>query len=92
MKRLFLVLTVGLLWSTNAALAAPITQNNKLSISAVSSVFTEIYAIPKADRSKPVLSDNQKIQEQNIAADPAHKRAQVAAQNSAVVKENSYKH
>jgi hypothetical protein len=91
MKRLFLVLTVGLLWSTNAALAAPITQNNKLSISAVSSVFTEIYAIPKADRSKPVLSDNQKIQEQNIAADPAHKRAQVAAQNSAVVKENSYK-
>ncbi len=91
MKRLFLVLTVGLLWSANAALAAPITQNNKLSISAVSSVFTEIYAIPKADRSKPVLSDNQKIQEQNIAADPAHKRAQAAAQNSAVVKENSYK-
>lgn len=91
MKRLFLVLTVGLLWSTNAALAAPIMQNNKLSISAVSSLFTEIYAIPKADRSKPVLSDNQKIQEQNIAANPAHKRAQVAAQNSAVVKENSYK-
>jgi len=91
MKRLFLVLTVGLLWSTNAALAAPITQNNKLSISAVSSVFTEIYAIPKADRSKPVLSDNQKIEEQNIATDPAHNRAQVAAQNSAAVKENSYK-
>lgn len=91
MKQLFLVLTVALLWSTNAAQAAPITQQNKLSISAVSSVFTEVYDIPKADKT----SGNSVAINENrgpiSGAEQGKTKTRSTVQVSAPVRENSYK-
>jgi hypothetical protein len=91
MKRLFLVLTIGLLWSINDAQSAPITQQNKLSISSLSSVFTEVYDIPKADKTQSDLSAKKQNSVANLSSEQALTHTQTTGQSSASVRENSYK-
>jgi hypothetical protein len=91
MKRLFLVLTVGLFWLTNSAQAAPITQQNKLSIASVSSVFTEFYDIPKADKTQGDLLVKKQNSVANLSSQQALTQTQTTGQSSASTKENSYK-
>ncbi len=91
MKRLFLVLTVGLFWLTHSAQAAPITQQNKLSIASVSSVFTEFYDIPKADKTQGDLLVKKQHSVANLSSQQALTQTQTTGQSSASTKENSYK-
>ena len=91
MKRLFLVLTVALIWSTNTTQASPISQNKKLSIAAVSSVFTEVYNVFKTDKSRVDHGSENDNRQQNSTAESVIKDSGVAFQNSAFAKENSYK-
>lgn len=91
MKRLFLVLAVGLLWLTHSAQAAPITQQNKLSISTISSVFTEVYDKPSTDVTNHDLAITKEISATKLSAEHALTQTQTTGQSSASTKENSYK-
>ena len=91
MKRLFLVMTLGLLWSTNAAKAASFTPQNTLSISPLSSVFTGFYDIPKSDKSTGKVAGEIQESRQNLSDQQGNSAAETAEQRSALVSENSYK-
>jgi hypothetical protein len=59
-------MTLGLLWSTNAAKAASFTPQNTLSISPLSSVFTGFYDIPKSDKSTGKVAGEIQESRQNL--------------------------
>jgi len=91
MKRLVLVLTFGLLWSTNAAQARPITQQIKLSISALTPVFTDVISNHQGQRFFRTFVEPLNLNEEKSSRVQVKSNVASAQDNLMSLEENSYK-
>ena len=91
MKRLVLVLTFGLLWSTNAAQARPITQQIKLSISALTPVFTDVISNHQGQRFFRTFVEPLNLNEEKSSQVKVESNVASAQDNLTSLEENSYK-
>lgn len=91
MKRLVLVLTFGLLWSTNAAQARPITQQIKLPICALTPVFTGVIGNHEDHKFFRTFVETLNLNEVNSSLNQVNSNAESALENVTFLKENSYK-
>lgn len=91
MKRLVLVLTFGLLWSTNAAQARPITQQIKLSISALTPVFTDVISNQQGQKFFRTFVEPLNLNEEKSSRVQVKSNVASAQDNLTSLEENSYK-
>jgi hypothetical protein len=91
MKRLVLVLTFGLLWSTNAAQARPITQQIKLSISALTPVFTDVISNQQGQKFFRTFVEPLNLNEEKSSRVQLKSNVASAQDNLTSLEENSYK-
>jgi hypothetical protein len=91
MKRLVLVLTFGLLWSTNAAQARPITQQIKLSISALTPVFTDLISNQQGHKFFRTFVEPLTLNEEKSSPGQVNSNVASAQDNLTSLEENSYK-
>jgi len=91
MKRLVLVLTFGLLWSTNAAQARPITQQIKLSISALTPVFTDVISNHQGQKFFRTFVEPLNLNEEKSSRVQVKSNVASAQDNLTSLEENSYK-
>ena len=91
MKRLVLVLTFGLLWSTNAAQARPITQQIKLSISALTPVFTDVISNQQGQKFFRTFVEPLNLNEEKSSPGQVNSNVASAQDNLTSLEENSYK-
>jgi hypothetical protein len=91
MKRLVLVLTFGLLWSTNAAQARPITQQIKLSISALTPVFTDFISNQQGHKFFRTFVEPLTLNEEKSSPGQVKSNVASAQDNLTSLEENSYK-
>ena len=91
MKRLVLVLTFGLLWSTNAAQARPITQQIKLSISALTPVFTDVISNHQGQKFFKTFVEPFNLNEEKSSQVKVESNVASAQDNLTSLEENSYK-
>jgi hypothetical protein len=91
MKRLVLVLTFGLLWSTNAAQARPITQQIKLSISALTPVFTDVISNQQGQKFFRTFVEPLNLNEEISSQVKVESNVASAQDNLTSLEENSYK-
>lgn len=91
MKRLVLVLTFGLLWSTNAAQARPITQQIKLSISALTPVFTDVISNQQGQKFFRTFVEPLTLNEEKSSPGQVKSNVASAQDNLTSLEENSYK-
>lgn len=91
MKRLVLVLTFGLLWSTNAAQARPITQQIKLSISALTPVFTDVISNQQGRKFFRTFVEPLNLNEEKSSPGQVNSNVASAQDNLTSLEENSYK-
>ncbi|MDA9128364.1 7TM-DISM domain-containing protein [Flavobacteriaceae bacterium] len=91
MKRLVLVLTFGLLWSTNAAQARPITQQIKLSISALTPVFTDVISNQQGQKFFRTFVEPLNLNEEKSSPGQVNSKVASAQDNLTSLEENSYK-
>jgi hypothetical protein len=91
MKRLVLVLTFGLLWSTNAAQARPITQQIKLSISALTPVFTDLISNQQGHKFFRTFVEPLNLNEEKSSPGQVKSNVASAQDNLTSLEENSYK-
>lgn len=91
MKRLVLVLTFGLLWSTNAAQARPITQQIKLSISALTPVFTDVISNHQGQKFFRTFVEPLNLNEEKSSQVKVESNVASAQDNLTSLEENSYK-
>jgi hypothetical protein len=91
MKRLVLVLTFGLLWSTNAAQARPITQQIKLSISALTPVFTDVISNQQGQKFFRTFVEPLNLNEEISSQVKVESNVASAHDNLTSLEENSYK-
>jgi hypothetical protein len=91
MKRLVLVLTFGLLWSTNAAQARPITQQIKLSISALTPVFTDVISNQQGQKFFRTFVEPLNLNEEKSSPGQVKSNVASAQDNLTSLEENSYK-
>ena len=91
MKRLVLVLTFGLLWSTNAAQARPITQQIKLSISALTPVFTDVISNQQGQKFFRTFVEPLNLNEEKSSQVKVESNVASAQDNLTSLEENSYK-
>jgi len=91
MKRLVLVLTFGLLWSTNAAQARPITQQINLSISALTPVFTDVISNHQGQKFFRTFVEPLNLNEEKSSQVKVESNVASAQDNLTSLEENSYK-
>ena len=91
MKRLVLVLTFGLLWSTNAAQARPITQQINLSISALTPVFTDVISNHQGQKFFRTFVEPLNLNEEKSSRVQVKSNVASAQDNLTSLEENSYK-
>ena len=91
MKRLVLVLTFGLLWSTNAAQARPITQQIKLSISALTPLFTDVISNQQGQKFFRTFVEPLNLNEEKSSRVQVKSNVASAQDNLTSLEENSYK-
>jgi len=91
MKRLVLVLTFGLLWSTNAAQARPITQQIKLSIFALTPVFTDVISNHQGQKFFKTFVEPFNLNEEKSSQVKVESNVASAQDNLTSLEENSYK-
>jgi len=91
MKRLVLVLTFGLLWSTNAAQARPITQQINLSISALTPVFTDVISNHQGQKFFRTFVEPLNLNEEKSSRVQVKSNVASAQDNLMSLEENSYK-
>ena len=91
MKRLVLVLTVGLLWSTNTAQARPITWQIKLSFSELTPVFLGVSENKEAYTFFKNIVETFVLDGQNSPQKTVSLSSESVKHNSTSLRENSYK-
>jgi hypothetical protein len=91
MKRLVIVLSFGLLWSTNAAQARPITQQIKLSISALTPVFTDVISNQQGQKFFRTFVEPLNLNEEKSSRVQVKSNVASAQDNLTSLEENSYK-
>jgi hypothetical protein len=84
-------LTFGLLWSTNAAQARPITQQIKLSISALTPVFTDVISNQQGQKFFRTFVEPLNLNEEKSSRVQVKSNVASAQDNLTSLEENSYK-
>jgi hypothetical protein len=84
-------LTFGLLWSTNAAQARPITQQIKLSISALTPVFTDVISNQQGQKFFRTFVEPLNLNEEISSQVKVESNVASAHDNLTSLEENSYK-